>query len=99
MKNVLFLLIFFLFLAVACGETTGTEPKNKGLAAFAVEFAEDFDPGSPEHRIENPEGGIVTTINITALGYDKKTLANYTGEVEIGMLYGNCPNIPNSSML
>ena len=88
MKNVLFLLIFFLFLAVACGETTGTEPKNKGLAAFAVEFAEDFDPGSPEHRIENPEGGIVTTINITALGYDKKPLADYTGEVEIGMLYG-----------
>ncbi|MBO4710555.1 hypothetical protein J5681_01410 [bacterium] len=88
MKNLLFLLIFFLFLAVACGETTGTEPKNKGLAGFAVEFAEDFDLGSPEHRIENPEGGIVTKINITALGYDKKPLTNYTGEVEIGMLYG-----------
>ena len=88
MKNLLFLLIFFLFLAVACGETTGTEPKNKGLAGFAVEFAEDFDLGSPEHRIENPEGGIVTKINITALGYDKKLLTNYTGEVEIGMLYG-----------
>ena len=88
MKKVFFPLIFLIFLIVSCGETTGVEPKNKGLAGFAVEFAEDFDLGSPEHRIENPEGGIVTTINITALGYDKKPLAAYTGEVEIGMLYG-----------
>ena len=88
MKNVLFLVIFFLFLAVACGETTGTEPKNKGLAGFTVEFAEDFDPGSPERRIERHGKDIETTINITALGYDKKPLEDYTGEVEIGMLYG-----------
>ena len=88
MKKVCVSLIFFLFLFVSCGETTGVEPKNKGLAGFAVEFAEDFDLGSPEHRIENPEGGIVTTINITALDYDKKPLTNYSGEVEIGLLYG-----------
>ncbi len=88
MKKVLFSLIFLIFLIVSCGETTGVEPKNKGLAGFAVEFAEDFDLGSPEHRIANPEGGIVTTIDITALGYDKKPLTDYSGEVEIGMLYG-----------
>ena len=88
MKKIFFPLIFLIFLFVSCGETTGVEPKNRGLAGFAVEFAEDFDLGSPENRIENPEGGIVTTINITALGYDKKQLANYTGEVEIGLLYG-----------
>ena len=88
MKKVLFSLIFLIFLIVACGETTGEKPVNKGLAGFAVEFAEDFDLGSPEHRIENPEGGIVTTINIAALGYDKKPLTDYSGEVEIGMLYG-----------
>ena len=88
MKKRFFLIIFSLFLVVSCGETTGEKPVNKGLAGFAVEFAGDFDLGTPEHRIENPEGGIVTTINITALGYDKKPLADYTGEVEIGMLYG-----------
>ena len=88
MKKIFFPLLLLFFLSVSCGETTGIEPKNKGLAGFAVEFAEDFDLGSPEHRIENPEGGIVTKINITALGYDKKPLTNYTGEVEIGMLYG-----------
>ncbi len=88
MKKIFFSLIFLLFLTVSCGETTGVEPKNRGLAGFQVEFAEDFDSGSPENRIENPEGGIVTTINITALGYDKKPLTKYSGEVEIGMLYG-----------
>ena len=88
MKKMFFPLIFLIFLIVSCGETTGVEPKNRGLAGFSVEFAEDFDLGSPEHRIENPEGGIVTTINITALGYDKKPLTKYNGEVEIGMLYG-----------
>ena len=88
MKKMIFSLIFLVFLFVSCGETTGVEPKNRGLAGFAVEFAEDFDLGSPEHRIENPEGGIVTTINITALGYDKKPYTKYNGEVEIGLLYG-----------
>ena len=88
MRKVFLSIIFLIFLAVSCGETTGDKPVNKGLAGFQVEFAGDFDPGSPEHRIDNPEGGIVTTINITALGYDKKPLSNYTGEVEIGMLYG-----------
>ena len=88
MKKMIFSLIFLVFLFVSCGETTGVEPKNRGLAGFAVEFADDFDSGSPEHRIENPEGGIVTTINITALGYDKKPYTKYNGEVEIGLLYG-----------
>ena len=88
MKNALFLLIILSFLAVSCGETTGEKPVNRGLAGFLVEFAEDFDLGTPEHRIENPKDGIVTKINITALGYDKKPLSSYSGEVEIGMLYG-----------
>lgn len=88
MKKIFFPLIFLIFLIVSCGETTGVEPKNRGLAGFAVEFAEDFDLGSPEHRIENPEGGIVTTINITALGYNKKPYTKFNGEVEIGLLYG-----------
>ena len=88
MKEVCFSLIFLIFLTVSCGETTGVEPINKGLAGFTVEFADDFDLGSPEHRIENPEGGIVTKINITAIGYDKKPLTNYKGEIEISMLYG-----------
>ena len=88
MKKVCVYLIFLLFLIVSCGETTGVKPKNRGLAGFKVEFAEDFDLGSPEHRIENPEGGIITTINITALGYDKKPLTKYNGEVDVSMLYG-----------
>lgn len=88
MKKMLFSLIFLIFLIVSCGETTGVEPKNKGLAGFAVEFAEDFDLGSPEHRIDNPKDGIVTTINITALGYDKKPLTSYNGEADVSMLYG-----------
>lgn len=88
MKKIFFPLIFLIFLIVSCGETTGVEPKNRGFAGFAVEFAEDFDLGSPEHRIENPEGGIVTTINITALGYNKKPYTKFNGEVEIGLLYG-----------
>ncbi len=88
MKKIFFPLIFLIFLIVSCGEKTGVEPKNRGLAGFAVEFAEDFDLGSPEHRIENPEGGIVTTINITALGYNKKPYTKFNGEVEIGLLYG-----------
>ena len=88
MKKLFLSIIFIIFLVVSCGETTGEKPVNKGLAAFQIEFADDFDLGTPEHRIDNPEGGIVTTINITALGYDKKPLSSYTGEVEIGMLYG-----------
>ncbi len=88
MRKVFLSTIFIIFLAVSCGETTGDKPVNKGLAGFQVEFAGDFDLGSPEHRIDNPEGGIVTTINITALGYDKKPVSDYSGEVEIGMLYG-----------
>lgn len=88
MKNALFLLTILFFLVVSCGETTGDKPVNRGLAGFLVEFTEDFDLGTPEHRIENPKDGIVTKINITALGYDKKPLSSYSGEVEIGMLYG-----------
>ena len=89
MKKRFFLIIFSLFLVVSCGETTGEKPVNKGLAGFSVEFAEDFDPGSPEHRIESRGKDIETTINITALGYDKKPLADYSGEVEISLLYGD----------
>lgn len=88
MKKLFLSIVFLIFLVVACGETTGEKPVNKGLAGFQVEFADDFDLGSPEHRIDNPAGGIVTTINITALGFDKKPLSSYNGEVEVGMLYG-----------
>lgn len=88
MRKVFLSTIFIIFLAVSCGETTGDKPVNKGLAGFQVEFATGFDLGSPEHRIDNPKDGIVTTINITALGYDKKPVSDYSGEVEIGMLYG-----------
>ena len=98
MKKVLFSLIFLVLLIVSCGETTGEKPKNQGLAGFEVEFAADFDLGTPEKRIENPEGGIVTTINITALGYDKKPLADYNGEVEIGLLYGENADVVRKTM-
>ena len=88
MKKRFFLAILMLFLMASCGETTGEKPVNKGLAGFQVEFAGDFDPGTPENRIDSREKDIETTINITALGYDKKPLTDYSGEVEIGMLYG-----------
>ena len=88
MKKLFFLIILMLFLTVSCGETTGRKPKNKGLAGFRVEFADDFDPGSPENRIDSYGKDIETTVSITALGYDKKPLSDYSGEVEIGLLYG-----------
>lgn len=89
MKKWFLPLIFILFLIVSCGETTGEKPVNKGLAGFQVEFAEDFDLGSPKHRIDSYGKEIETTINITAIGYDKKPLANYNGRVKIKMLYGD----------
>jgi len=91
MKKWFLPLVSALFLIVSCGGTTGTEPENKGLAGFSVEFADDFDPGSPEKRISNPDlkEGIPATISITALGYDKKPLTDYNGKVEMSMLYGS----------
>lgn len=85
MKKWFLPLVSALFLIVSCGETTGTEPQNKGLAGFKVEFAEDFDTGSPEKRIENNGEDIVATINITALGYDKKPLEDYSGRINISL--------------
>ena len=89
MKKRFLLVILMLFLTVSCGGATGKKPKNKGLSGFKVEFAGDFDPGTPENRIDSLGKDIKTTINITALGYDKKPLADYNGEVEIGLLYGD----------
>jgi hypothetical protein len=88
MKKWFLPLIFVIFLMVSCGETTGEKPVNKGLAGFAVEFSKDFDLGSPQKRIGNYGEDIVTKINITALGYDNKPLTDYSGEIEIGLLYG-----------
>lgn len=85
MKKTLFLLIFLTFLIVACGETVGEKPKNKGLAGFRVEFV-NFDPGSEENRVEIPEE---VKINITALGYDNEPLTDYNGKVRVEMLYGD----------
>ena len=87
MKKWFLLLILLGFFVISCGETTSEKPVNKGLAAFKVEFAEDFDLGSPKNR-RNDSGPIETTINITALGYDKQPLTDYNGKVEISMLYG-----------
>lgn len=95
MKRWFLPLVFLIFLFVSCGETTGEKPKNKGLAAFKVEFADDFDLGSPEKRRNDVGDSIETTITITALGYDNKPLADYNGTVRISMLYGrnNAPAI------
>ena len=89
MKKWFLPLIFILFLIVSCGETTGEKPVNTGLAGFKVEFAEDFDLGSPKNRIDSYGKDIEATISITALGYDKKPLDDYSGEVKIAMLYGD----------
>ena len=89
MKKVCISLIFLLFLIVSCGETTGDKPVNKGVAGFQVEFAEDFDLGGPDPKERRNDGPVIeTTIKVTALGYDKKPLTTYNGEVEIDMLYG-----------
>ena len=88
MKKWFLPLIFVIFFLVSCGGTTGDAPVNKGLAGFMVEFADDFDLGSPDNRIDSTGDDIATTINITALGYDNKPLSGYSGKVEIGMLYG-----------
>jgi len=88
MKKWFLPLIFVIFLMVSCGETTGEKPVNKGLAGFAVEFSKDFDLGSPQKRIGTYGEDIVAKINITALGYDNKPLTDYSGGIEISMLYG-----------
>ena len=88
MKKWFLPLIFVIFFLLSCGGTTGDAPVNKGLAGFMVEFADDFDLGSPDNRIDSTGDDIATTINITALGYDNKPLSGYSGKVEIGMLYG-----------
>lgn len=95
MKKWFLLLVSAFFLIVSCGETTGVEPENKGVAGFTVEFADDFDLGSPEKRISNPDlkEGIPATISVTALGYDKKPLTDYNGKVEMGMLYGSIRSV------
>lgn len=89
MKKNIFFLVLVLFLAVSCGETVGEMPENKGLAGFLVEFAGDFDPGTPEKRIENNGEDIIAAVNITALGYDKQPINDYSGEVEVSLLYGS----------
>lgn len=82
-------MIFLLFLLVSCGETTGVQPKNSGLAGFLVEFDESFQKRIDRQEVFDSYGkDIETTINITALGYDKKILPGYSGEVKIGLLYG-----------
>ncbi len=88
MKRCFLTLIFLIFLIISCGETDSGNQVNTGLAAFQVEFADDFDLGTPDHRIDSHGKDIETTINITAIGYDKQPLPDYSGEVEIGLLYG-----------
>lgn len=83
MKRLFLSLIFLLFMIVSCGGETGEKPVNKGLAGFKVEFAENFDPGTPEKPLAEVPAEI--PLKITALGYDNKPLTDYHGKIRISL--------------
>ncbi|HRZ79399.1 MAG TPA: hypothetical protein P5044_05270 [bacterium] len=91
MRNII-CIILLLMMSSCLGVKGNAEPENTGLAAFKVEFAGDFDPGTPEKRLE-PASGYDLAVNIYAIGYDKEVLKDYSGTVEIALQYGRINSV------
>ena len=97
--QIIFITLFLTAMLTGCYEFKGNpEPQNSGLAAFRVEFAGDFNPGTPEKRLESA-ARYDLTVNIYAIGYDKKVLNDYSGTVEIILQYGKINSVARAEIV
>lgn len=80
------------FFISSCGIKGNPKPENTGLAGFRVDFANDFNPGTPEKRLESASK-YQLLINIYALDYNKEVMEDYNGTVEIALQYGRITSI------
>lgn len=85
-------IISIMILSGCYGIKGNPEPENKGLAAFRVQFAGDFDPGTPEKRLESADK-YELSVNIYAIDHDKKVMDTYNGTVEITLQYGKINSV------
>lgn len=61
--------------------------KTNDVAAFKIEFGEEFDPGTSEKSIEKKKVYQIPVI-ISAVDSNNKPVDSYEGTVEIGLQYG-----------
>lgn len=89
MKKILTILLISasFFLSSCLGVKGNPKPENIGFAAYKVEFAGDFNPGTYENRLE-AQDTIEFAVNVSAIDYEGKVIDNYTGVAEVGLQFG-----------
>jgi hypothetical protein len=77
-----------LFFSGCLGVKGNPEPvESDELAAFTVEFGNNFDPGTKKNRLENKKVYDIPVI-INAVDSKNELLENYNGKVELTLQYG-----------
>ena len=89
MKKILTILFISasFFLSSCLGVKGNSKPENTGFAAYKVEFAGDFNPGTYENRLEAQET-FELTVNVSALDYDGEIIKDYNGTADIELQFG-----------
>ncbi len=96
--QIMLITIISIMISSGCYGLKGNpEPENSGLAAFKVEFSDDFDPGTKEKRLEKAEKHDLL-INISALDYNREVLKDYNGTVEIALQYGKITSVARADL-
>ncbi|HNW83653.1 MAG TPA: hypothetical protein PKG52_12270 [bacterium] len=92
-----FILLLAAFLINSCIEGN-PKPENIGLAAFKVEFIGDFDPGTPEKRMEAADK-YNFSVKVTAIDYNKEVMPDYNGTVEVTLQYGRISSVVRADVV
>jgi len=94
MKKILTILLISssFFLSSCLGVKGNPKPENTGFAAYKVEFAGDFYPGTYDDRLP-AQATHELNINISALDYDGEVISDYTGMAEVGMQFGKISSL------
>lgn len=94
MKKILITLLISatFFLSSCLGVKGNPKPENSGFAAYKVEFAGDFNPGTYDDRLP-AQATHELNVNVSALDYDGEAISDYTGTAEIAMQFGKIQSI------
>lgn len=89
MKKILITLLISatFFLSSCLGVKGNPKPENSGFAAYKVEFAGDFNPGTYDDRLP-VQATHELNINVSALDYDGEVISDYAGTAEVALQFG-----------
>jgi len=92
-KTLMLLLVTASFSLSSClGVKGNPKPENSGFAAYKVEFAGDFNPGTYENRLPTQDTHELN-INVSAIDYDGEVISDYKGMAEVELQFGKVTSV------